>query len=66
MRKHVSLLNKRPVPVPQYSLIPKTEWRLDSRSLKHSIIMTQDWFVTEWSSADPSEKVFQWEMNCAT
>ena len=35
--KHVSLLNKRPVHVPQYSLTPKTEWRLVSRSLKRSI-----------------------------
>ena len=33
----MSLLNKRPVHVPQYSLTPKTEWRLVSRSLKRSI-----------------------------
>ena len=38
MRKHVSLLYKRPVPVPQYSLIPKLEWRLFSRSLKRNKI----------------------------
>ena len=36
MRKHVPLFNKRPVPAPQYSLIPKKEWRLVSRSLKRS------------------------------
>ena len=38
MRKHVSLLNKKPVLVPQYSLTPKTEWNLVSRSLKRRII----------------------------
>ena len=40
MRKHkFVILSKRPVPVPQFSLLPKIEWRFVSLSLKLGITL---------------------------